>query len=225
MGLFLMDKLEVIDGLELHQKELKKVLNEKNEKAAQIYIGALLILKQIDNPDRIALCAHGLRELIVLLPKFIDVPIIKEAQQQLAHFADALVGEWNSMKAQNKWPGDPPWNGAIDDHLRKVLNKASLLVESHLGIREGRRNQVKEIIKKQNFSAVPLPETIEDLKAKEWNIYRDYFAKIAHHASTTEEEFLSHVTHFENLLLNYLKPRTFDTHSELLTLIAEVQGD
>lgn len=219
-----MDKPELIDGLDPHQKELEKALKEKNESAANIYLGAILISKQPGNPDRIALCAHGLRELMNLLPKFIDVPVIKEAQQQLGHFADALVEDWRTMAGQEKWPGEPAWNGGIDDSLRKVLQRTTLLVEAHIGIREGRRVQVKEIIKKQNFSAVPLPENIEDLKAKEWDTYRNYFTKTAHHSSTTADDFLGYVTHFEHLLLNYLKPRTFDTHNELLKMIEEVQG-
>lgn len=210
--------------LEIHQKELESILKEKHEKVAKIYLGAILVLRQFDNPDRVSLCAHGVRELINSLPRFIDVPIVKEARQQLGNFADALQLDWQKVVDEGIWPGKPPWTGEINTCLRVFLERAMLLVEAHASIREGRRTQVKEIIKKQNFSAVPLPETIEDLKAKEWDEYRNYFTRVAHHSSTNEGEFLQYLTNFEYLLLNYLKPRTFDTHAELLKEIEGVQN-
>jgi hypothetical protein len=220
-----MHRPEAIQGLDPHQRELEKALNEKSEVAANIYLGAVLLSRQGWNPDRVSLCSHGLRELMNLLPKFIDVPLVKEARQQLGQFVDRLVEDWKTVETQGNWPGDPPWQGSIDDGLRKLLVRTRTVVEAHTNIREGRRIQVKGIIKKQNFSAVPLPSNIEDLKAEEWETYRDYFVKTAHHATTTDEDFNRYLTHFEHLLLGYLKPRTFDTHAELLTLIEEAQGD
>lgn len=220
-----MENPDLIDGISPHQRELQKTLSSRSKIIAGIYLGAIQVSKQHSNPDRVALGAHGFRELINLLPKYIDVPIIKEGNQKLGDFADNLVHEWNKISSGTKWPGNPVWCGDIDTGLRKVLKRTLTLIEAHIKIRHGRKIQVKQIIKKQNFSPVPLPQNIEDLKAEEWEVYRDYFTKTAHHSATTETEFLSYVDHFEHLLLAYLKPRTFDTHSEILHLIKDAEED
>lgn len=217
-----MEKPVLQNRLNPRQEELASALKSLNENASKIYIGGIVVL-QSENPNRFALCAHSFRELITLLPKFIDVPVIKEAQQRLGDFADALVIEWEVMCKKERWPGTPAWFGEIDDALRRVLRKVHGLVEGHVNIKKGKKQQVKELIKKQNFSSMPLPETIEDLKIKTWNAYLEYFNSIAHHSPTTEADFLGHTTHFEDLLLNLLKPRTFEIHNELEKIIQEAE--
>lgn len=43
---------------------LTKCLAEKSRLLHQIYVGALKVLRQFDNPDRLSLAANGFRELM-----------------------------------------------------------------------------------------------------------------------------------------------------------------
>jgi hypothetical protein len=220
-----MDKFEVISGFDPMQVELLAALRELNSEAANIYVGAISTFRTEWNLDRIALCSHGIRELINKLPLYADVPLVKEDRQKLGNYADNLVAVWNKMAEKKIWPGEPAWSGSIDADLRKVLKKTQLLVESHIKIKAGRKLQVRKIIQKHNYHPVPLPASIEENKASQWDEYRTYFANVAHHARTSEEEFKSHLTHFEDMLLNYLKPRTFDKKAEILKLIKDGAKD
>ena len=46
------------------QRALYEALSGKDERLAGMYLGSLLVLRQIENPDLLALAAHGLRELM-----------------------------------------------------------------------------------------------------------------------------------------------------------------
>jgi hypothetical protein len=48
-------------------------LTEKHERLRVMYLGALYVLRS-DNPDRFALGAHSIRELIEKLPDHVDLP-------------------------------------------------------------------------------------------------------------------------------------------------------
>lgn len=218
-----MDKSEVLAGFSPLQTELVAALLEKSKDAANIYIGAILTFQTKWNPDRIALTAHGIRELIDKLPTFIDVPLVDEDRQRLNHFADALTVVWNKMIENKRWPGEtkPPWNGEIDNDLRRVLYKTECLVVAHKAIRDGRKLQTAKIIQKHNYHPEKLPTFIEESKIKQWNEFRSYFANKAHHSETTEEEFKSYLTHFEDMLLSYLKPRIYERSDEIMKLILE----
>jgi hypothetical protein len=51
------------------QLALYKALLRKHDVLAQMYYGAIKVLTDIDNPERYALAAHDMRELMEKLPK------------------------------------------------------------------------------------------------------------------------------------------------------------
>lgn len=53
--------------------DLGSAAKDENPRMAKMYFGAVLVLRQIGNPDRLALAAHGLRELMEKMPRFLDV--------------------------------------------------------------------------------------------------------------------------------------------------------
>lgn len=222
---FHMSKIDVVRDFSPHQIELEVALRERSAEAADMYVGAIQVTKCAWNPDRIALSCHGIRELINSLPRHIDVPVVSESNQQLTNFTEALAVAWRAMEKSGKWTTERRWRGEIDSNIKNILKKAEAVVKARIEIRENKDAQFKAMIKKQNYSPVPLPGSIEKNKAQEWNDYRDYFVQRAHRKETTEEEFSSYLTHFEYLLLGYLKPRTFDLHEKIRSAIAEAERD
>lgn len=207
--------------LEPIQNQLHGALKTKSEALARMYLSALQVFSQQGNEDRIHLASHAIREMMGKLPDVIDVPIEEGARQSLGGFVTNVNQEWTKMCARSRWPGDPQWQGEIDPDLKRFLAKIETMLKAEVRIKKDRKTVVKAVIRKQNFSSVPLPEAIEDLRAKEWITYQDYFTKTAHFNSTDEAAFLSHLRNFEYLLLNYLEPRTFDIQEDILKIIEE----
>ena len=56
------------------QQALLTALIEKDPHLGVMYLGGLHVLRQEGNPDREALAAHAIRELMEKLPQFVDVP-------------------------------------------------------------------------------------------------------------------------------------------------------
>lgn len=212
-------------ALEPMQNQLYSALKAKSEVLARMYFSALQVFSQPENEDRIHLTAHAIREMIGKLPEVIDVPIEEGARQSLGSFVSNVTEEWTKMCSKSRWPGDPKWEGDLDPDLKKFLLKIEVMLEAELRIKKDRRTVVQSVIRKQNFNSTFLPSDIEELRIKEWMMYQKYFVKTAHFNSTNEEEFLGYLKEFENFLLNYLEPRTFDIHDEIKKLIAEGESN
>jgi hypothetical protein len=66
--------IEAKVDLQSGQRALHAALLKLSAEIARMYIGALVVLADQDNPDRFAQCAHSLRELMEKLPEYFDVP-------------------------------------------------------------------------------------------------------------------------------------------------------
>ncbi len=210
-----------VKGLEPLQTELYNALKAKSEEVASMYLGAVQVFTLTTIPGRVTLAAHAIREMMGLLPKVIDVPVNDGARQRLGDFVTNLKEAWARMCKRNRWPGDPKWDGSIDSDLKKFLAQIEALLEADSRIKTDRRSVTQSFIRKQNFSLVGLPEEIEDLRVQEWMKFHDYFVITAHYNPTDESTFLKYLKHFEDLLLRYLEPRTFETQDEILEIIQE----
>lgn len=211
--------------LEPMQNQLHNALKAKSEVLARMYMSAIQVFSQSDNEGRIHLTAHAIREMMGKLPDVIDVPIEDGAKQRLGDFVNNVNQEWTKMCAKGRWPGDPKWNGEVDGVLRKFLKKIEAMLGAEVKIKRGRKTAVQAVIRKQNFSSVPLPSDIEDLKTKEWIKYQDYFTTTAHYNPTDEPIFLGYLKHFEYFLLNWLEPRTFEVHDDIMKIIEEGEAN
>jgi hypothetical protein len=56
--------------MSVQQLALYEALGERAEELARMYIGALIVLANPDNPDRLPQAAHSLRELMEKIPKY-----------------------------------------------------------------------------------------------------------------------------------------------------------
>lgn len=207
--------------LEPLQYQLHIALKAKSETLARMYFSALQVFSQSDNADRIHLTAHAIREMMGKLPDVIDVPIEEGAKQRLGDFVNNVNSAWTKMCSKGRWPGDPKWHGEFDNDLKKFLQKIEAMLVAGVTIKKSRKAQVQSVLRKQNFSSVPLPSDIEDLTAKKWIAYQDYFTNIAHYNPTDEATFLSYIKHFERFLLDCLEPRTFDVQADIMKIIEE----
>ena len=214
-----------------HQLALHNALAKKNKLLAAMYLGALSVYQQSINPDRLALTAHDLRELMEKLPRHLDIPVATQPvtvkkQPSLIDKVKALVQGWKKAKRNSNCFGNPLWSGKIDGPLQRYLvrlEEFSLWVETN---RPTRKQQTGKVIRRLDPQSRPLPPTIEDLRIEEWDQCHDYFEGVSHHnRDATVEEFVRWLDVLESFLLDRLCPRTYDDRSIIDKIIREGEAD
>lgn len=201
------------------QRLLYRALNEKSPEIAELYESALRVLADCSNPGRLFLAAHAIREMADGLPKFLDLPTLAE-QGRLGDRVSALEKTWvNATKSQCRKDGQ--WAGEIDDPLRTLLEVLEEFLQWWKDNRPRRRDVAARLFRSTDPSGMPLPETLEQKRVGRWMELRDYFVRVAHQSSTTEEEFRSALSELEQILLDSLYRRPSEDFSAIDSILAE----
>jgi hypothetical protein len=195
------------------ERALYEALLTLDEGLARMYLGSCFVRDQLQNPDRHALRAHGLRELMEKLPKYRDVPVVSKSPS-LKDKVRQLASSWK------------PEFAATDS--TNVKNLSRFLVGSkdffewfsteHLT----RREQAATILRQLDPLSRRLPDAIEGLRIKEWQACEGFFQGVSHHTlRCTDDEFEAFQDTLERFLLDRLRPRTFEDQAELDAIIEE----
>ena len=176
---------------------------------------------QVNNPDRLAQAAHGLRELMEKLAKYVDVPVVnkppslKERVRVLAERRDVAIRN-SSNRDGSKWCGE------IDRHLQKFLSESDEFFDQFGTDYVTRRVQAAEILRGLDPAAVALPEQLEELNIANWHQCNGYFQGVSHHTrAAAADEFGRHLSELETLLLDRLAPQTSEDFAIIDDLIRE----
>ncbi len=203
------------------QQTLYEALMSRSSELGSIYFGALITLERKDNPDRLAQAAHGLRELMEKLPKYLDLPIekkppsLKEKVRRLAQRRDKALDNSSSRDGS-------VWRGEIDDHLQKFLKESDEFFDWFEVEHLTRRGRTVKMLRRLDPSALPLPEPLEEPNIEQWNKCNDHFQGVSHHTiSGVEEDFRSQLSALESFLLDRLAPRTSEDFAVIDELIRE----
>jgi Domain of unknown function (DUF4062) len=203
------------------QHELYEALVSLNPELGIMYLGGLMTLGQVNNPDRLAQAAHGLRELMEKLAKYVDVPVVnkppslKERVRVLAERRHIAIRN-SSNRAGSQWCGE------IDGHLQKFLSESDEFFDQFGADYVTRRRQTAEILRGLDPSASALPEQLEELNIAKWHQCNGYFQGVSHHTRAgVEDEFGMHLSELETLLLDRLAPQTSEDFAIIDNLIKE----
>ena len=207
------------------QRTLYEALSEKEQSLADMYLGSLMTLQQTGNPDSLALAAHGLRELIEKLPRYLDAPVNTNSPS-LKGKVQELAQSWNNALGRSRCHSDLNWSGDIDRPLLGFLRKAHEFFEWFKAERPTRRQQTANALRELDPLEQPLPASIEELRIEEWDVCHNFFQKVSHHnASSSHNEFSGFLSAFEIFLLDRLRPRKFEDHAEIDRIISEGETD
>ena len=181
-----------------------------------MYYGALLVLGSVGNPDRLALAAHGLRELVEKLPSYLDVAMPAHTET-LKTKVQEVEDAWNHVVNSSVWSSPRnAWQGSIDRRLRRFLAKLDNFfcwVRNHV---PRRREEVSAVLRTIDPANRQLPRLLEERSIKEWNEMREFFQNVSHHRKACAQvEFHKSVDTLERFLLERLAPRTFDDFAEI----------
>jgi len=203
------------------QRELYEALVALNSELGIMYLGGLMTLGQVNNPDRLAQAAHGLRELMEKLAKYIDVPTVNKPPSLKERVR--VLAERREIAIRNSGNRDgSKWLGEIDGHLQRFLSASDEFFDQFASDYVTRRRQTAEILRGLDPSATPLPEQLEELNIAKWRQCNDYFQGVSHHTrATVEDEFAMHLSELETLLLDRLAPHTSEDFAIIDELIRE----
>jgi hypothetical protein len=205
------------------QLALHRALGKTKTELADMYYGALSVLSQIENPDRLALAAHGFREIMEKLPRYLDLPSTNPSS--LTEQVRTLNQGWEKVLKQSECHDNGMWTGNIDESLQKFLKIVHEFFDWLKLDRPTRKQQAARVLRELDPLGRPLPEPIESLRVKEWDSYRSYFDNVAHHnPSASPEKFESWLSESERFLLDRLIPRTFEDRSKIDDIIKEGEG-
>lgn len=201
------------------QQLVHRSLTERSESVAILYECALQVLGHASNPGRLFLAAHSIREMTNGLPKFLDLPVLAE-QGRLGDQVNAIEPIWTgATKSHCHQEGE--WAGEIDGPLQKLLQALHKFFQWWKESRPKRRDVAAGLFRQTDPSGLPLPETLEKKRVDRWLALHDYFVRVAHRSSTTEEEFRSSVEELEQILLDSLYRRPSEDLSAIDAILAE----
>jgi hypothetical protein len=208
------------------QSVLYRVLLEEDPMLANMYVGTLIVLNHNENPDHLALAAHGVRELMEKLPLFVNVPI-KAQSENLKSEVRNLENIWLITLQKSQSCNNQTWEGEIDYPLQKLLKKLHSFFEWFTEHHPRRKAEVAETLRRLDISGRTLPNPLEDLNIKTWFEIRDFFQSVAHHQkpTTTDDEFGQWLEALEIFLLDRLHPRTFTDINKIDEIIREGESD
>lgn len=210
-------------SLSAQQQALYKALVRFDGSLALMYLAAIYVLGDSRNPDRAALAAHNLRELLSRLPKRFGLdthPFTEKLDTELTLLRD----RWNNAQRNSACFRSDPWNGEIDAPLLKFLSAVRRLFDWYDSIRPRRRQVVTATLRKLDPAPVNLPVHMEDQLWQEWQALYTYFAGVAHHEKQVGvTEFRLQVDRLEAYLINRLRPPTFEDIKDIADLIRQAE--
>jgi hypothetical protein len=199
-------------------RQLWEALSDIDEQLGHMYLGALDVLQHRGNPDRLALVAHGVRELIEKLPRFLDVPATEHRGVRgpgLRELARSLAGTWAKLG-----PSAIDEHGVLTRSGKKLLEQLAAFCEG-VGADPTRKQAATAAVSRLDLNPLTLPPPIKDLHVSEWSTIEGYFIGVAHHTKTTNDvEIEQYLAALERFLLDRLRPRT----SEDFAAIDELLG-
>jgi hypothetical protein len=206
------------------QQALYAALAEKERRLASMYHGALAVFGQHDNPDRLALAAHGLRELMEKLPRYLNLPT--ETQPRLAEKLRTLNQNWDRTVRKSKCHENGKWNGEIDKILQDILLEIGAFFAWVNEQVPKRKESTARILRTLDALGRALPAPIEALRTEQWDVIHRFFISVGHHQrSALDEEFTMWLSALERFLLDQLTPRTFEDHAKIDAIISEGEGN
>jgi hypothetical protein len=190
-----------------------------------MYWGAIVALDGADNPERLAMAGHSLRELQDRLPGIFDLP---EATQRfkLDDVFPGIAAKWEATRDGSACHQDGDWIGEIDQRLQKFLRAFDSFVRQYKERNPRMQRVSRAALARLDPGLEIVPAATGDEAVAVWLDVRRIFVKVAHHNITDETILVGALARFESLLGDRLYPKTFEKQSEIDAIIreAEVHG-
>ena len=206
-------------------ESLAASLRAHSSRLADMYIGAWAVLSDDANPDRIALAAHAMRELMEKGQRELAVTV--RAAAPGTGRTRAAFDRLNALcqQARQESPSYRTRSGEIDQIVAKVLEAAEELVALHNQERPGRAVQREDLIRRLDPLGAALPaELVADWVVR-WESWDSFFQLASHHQTApSAEEMASAISEFSDFLIERLEPGPSRARDDIERLIREAEG-
>lgn len=186
------------------QREVLDALAREGDQAGVLYLGALRVLADPENPTRLRLAAYSLRELLNDLhhgPKGDDLPVRVRR----------LRGEWQITRQSE------------DSGFAETLTRFFAEFEQNY---PQRRELVSKTIERLDPSGRKPSPAVSHARGDAWMALAKFCNKILHgNRQTTDDEFYGELTALEDFLLGLIRPNTFADFDQLDALMLEGPPD
>ena len=204
------------------QNELVASLARRSEKLAGIYDGGLRVFYQEDNPGRLPLTAHSIRELMEKCPILTGrepVPQGDGMKNRIGPVKQAHL----ALREQGFNEASPL--DAVEGPVRKVLATLNKFFEWMEDNRPHVAKRTAEMLSDLSGPGQALPMDISDAEVVRWLAADEYFKRVAHHGHdhVNENEFMVHMIFIESVLLQRLQPRGIADLDAIDALVAEAE--
>jgi hypothetical protein len=207
--------------LSRQQRALLRALQSRDKALALTYHGAVWVLSSAGNPDRLAQCAHSIRELMEKLPGVLDVPVKAQKESlkvKVQEIESAFADVCRRSSCREPTLG---WAGDVDAHLSKFLDRLGAFFTWFKAHSPRRLEELRNMLDRLDASGRSLPEPLAKLNVAEWDQMRDFFQSVAHHRrEVNEAELVAWLDSLERFLLDAFVPRTFDDFEEIDGLLS-----
>jgi hypothetical protein len=201
------------------QQLIYEALVSRRNEVAEYYQAAVVVLNDPSLPDRIALAAHALRELMEKLPEEAGAV---QMGPDLNTKVNNLRPSWDVAIRQEHERCGELWGNGIGDALRMFLESMADFFQVRENITTGRRDQATQFLNLLDVAPIPLPEDVQRTNAEKWMRLRKYFNEVAHHRfAPAEQQFQEQVLALEVFLAPRLAPRPTDDFAAIDALLAE----
>ena len=187
-----------------------------------MYVGALWALAQSTNPDRIAQAAHSLRQVIEKLGERVGAPL-KTAGTLGGKVRDLRL-KWRKVDLPSVFDAEAE-SGSLAPRVRAFLGEVREFFRWYDEEQPNRREQVARFLARTDPSRRPAPQPVEKRLTDRWLHLLGELSAIAHHRPDgTEARVRELLDGLSALIMDTLRPRTFERQDEIDRIIAEGEG-
>jgi hypothetical protein len=209
----------------IHQ-EITDALRERSDELANLYIGAIAVLQQTSNTDRVAQAASSLRQLMDTAPRFMDLSVPLKKRPSLNNMVSTYSQRWRDCQKKSKNHSDGKWEGEIDQPLLTFLGHTEEFIsfydETHIKIIE----KAAIVVRHLDQLKERLPEPLLTLRAKEWQTMYDFFTTTLHHGRfPSDKELEAWAEALGRFLLAGWRPEKAADQENLKNIIEEGERD
>jgi hypothetical protein len=178
---------------------------------SEMYRAACAALSTLRLPDRHALAAHALRELIEKVAGYVGVDFTpsKDVKTALRDVVDAFKEA--KRASESPTAEEPSWQALV-----QLLSETAKWLDAS----PSRKDRLNETIQNLDISREALPEEMGRLRLRRLVSLDGHFIGIAHHKHTVAEtEMWNFLSEFEALLLALRRPEAVSDRVAILSVI------
>jgi hypothetical protein len=204
------------------QNELVASLARRSERLSGIYNAGLCVLYQDDNPGRLPLVAHSMRELIDKCPALTGRQPVTQGDG-MKNRIEPVRQSYFQLKQQGFTEASPL--GALEGAVREVLGRLDTYLKWVDENRPQFKKRTAQMLSELSGPGPAVPIDIFDDIVNRWEAADQYFKDVAHHRwnKVNDVEFTAQMTFIETFLRQRLQPQAIADQEAIDALIAEAE--